>query len=101
VQLVALLGIPAAGGVAIVLSLQIPRFIYGQAVPLLFTAEIGSLITLLALLLALRAYLTLPSARSGFYRTVLDFLAPGAAACVSESRTRRADGAPSGMVSLR
>jgi hypothetical protein len=66
---------PAAGWVALVLALQIPRFIYGQSAPLLFTAEIGSLITLIVLLLMLRLCLALPSAPGGFYRDVLDFLA--------------------------
>jgi hypothetical protein len=75
IQLTALVGIPAAGSVALVLLLQIPRFVYGQAVPLFLAAEIGSLITVLALLFALRACLALPSAPSGFYRNVLDFLA--------------------------
>ena len=75
IQLIALLGIPGAGSVALVLSLQIPRFIYGQSVPLFLVAEIGSLISVLVLVLALRACLALPSAPSGFYRNVLDFLA--------------------------
>jgi hypothetical protein len=70
-----LLGIPAAGWVALVLALQIPRFIYGQSAPLLFAAEIGSLLTVLVLLLMLRYCLALPSAPEGFYRDVLDFLA--------------------------
>lgn len=75
IQLIALLGIPGAGSVALVLSLQIPRFIYGEAVPLFLAAEIGSLLTVLVLVLALRACLALPSAPSGFYRNALDFLA--------------------------
>jgi len=75
IQLIALLAIPAAGGVALVLSLQIPRFIYGKAVPLFLAAEIGSLIGVFVLVLGLRACLALPSAPSGFYRNVLDFLA--------------------------
>ena len=75
ILLIALFGIPAAGCVALVLLLQIPRFIYGQSVPLLLTAEIGSLIIVFALLLVLRACLALPSAPVGFFRNVLDFLA--------------------------
>lgn len=75
IRVLALFGIPAAGGVALVLSLQIPRFIYGQAAPLLLAAEAGSLITMFVLFFALRASLTLPSAPAGFYRNVLDFLA--------------------------
>jgi hypothetical protein len=75
IQLIALFGIPAAGWVALVFSLQIPRFIYGEASPLLLAVEIGSLIIVLVLLFALRACLKLPSAPTGFYRNVLDFLA--------------------------
>jgi hypothetical protein len=71
----ALFGIPGAGCVALVLSQQIPRFIYGQSAPLLLAAEIGSLITVFVLFLMLRACLALPSAPVGFYRNVLDFLA--------------------------
>jgi hypothetical protein len=36
---IALSGTPAADSVALVLLLQIPRFIYGQSIPLLFAAE--------------------------------------------------------------
>jgi hypothetical protein len=75
ILLIALFGIPAAGCVALILALQIPRFIYGQSVPLLLAAEIGSLITVAVLVLVLRACLALPSAPVGFYRNVLDFLA--------------------------
>jgi hypothetical protein len=75
IRVFALFGIPAAGSVALVLSLQIPRFIYGQSNPLLLAAEAGSLITIAVLLFALRASLVLASAPSGFYRNVLDFLA--------------------------
>jgi hypothetical protein len=75
ILLIALFGIPAAGCVALVLSLQIPRSIYGQSAPLLLAVEIGSLIIVLVLLLVLRTCLALPSAPSGFYRNVLDFLA--------------------------
>lgn len=75
ILLMALLGIPAAGGVALVLLVQIPRLIYGQANPLLAAAEIGSLFTVLVLVLLLHSCLQLPSAPVGFYRNVLDFLA--------------------------
>jgi hypothetical protein len=75
ILLIALFGIPAAGFVALVFLVQIPRFIYGQSAPLLLAAEIGSLIAVLVLVLALRACLALPSAPVGFYRNVLDFLA--------------------------
>ena len=75
IQLIALIGIPAAGWVALVLLVQVPRFIYGKSVPLLFAVEIGSLTAVLALLLLLRACLALPLAPGGLYRNVLDFLA--------------------------
>jgi hypothetical protein len=75
IQVIALLGIPAAGCVALVLLLQIPRFICGQAAPLLLVAEVGSLMVVFVLVLLLRACLALPSAPTRFYRNVLDFLA--------------------------
>ena len=75
ITFLALLGIPAAGCVAIVFAVQIPRLLYGQAAPLFLIAEIGSLITLFVLFIILRACLALPSAPTGFYRNVLDFLA--------------------------
>jgi hypothetical protein len=74
-QLIALFGIPAAGCVALVLFVQIPRFLYGQAVPLFLAAEICGLLTMIVLLFVLRACLALPGAPLGFYRNVLDFLA--------------------------
>jgi hypothetical protein len=46
IQFISLLGIPAAGGVAVIQAVQIPRFIYGQAVPVLLAAELGSLLAL-------------------------------------------------------
>jgi hypothetical protein len=75
IQVLALLGIPAAGAVALVLAVQLPRFIYGDANIFLFPVEIGSLAAVVVLVLALRICLALPSAPAGFYRTVLDFLA--------------------------
>lgn len=75
IKAMALLGIPAAGCVALVLLLQIPRFICGQSAPLLLVAEVGSLIVVFVLLFLLRACLALPSAPTGFYRNLLDFLA--------------------------
>lgn len=74
-QLIALLGIPAAGCLALILLVQIPRSIDSWLAPFLLTAEIGCWIALLVLLFALRACLALPSAPSGLYRNVLDFLA--------------------------
>jgi hypothetical protein len=75
IQFLSLFGIPGAAGIALVQALQIPRFIYGQAQPILFAVEAGSLITVIVLVLALRSCLALPSAPRGFYRDVLDFLA--------------------------
>ncbi len=75
IQVLALLGIPAAGAVALVLAVQLPRFIYGQANIFLFPVEIGSLAAVAVLVFALRMCLALPSAPTGFYRNVLNFLA--------------------------
>ena len=75
VRLMTLFGIPAAGWVALVLFVQVPRFIYRQADPLLFAGEIVALLTVVVLVLILRACLRQPSAPAGFYRNVLDFLA--------------------------
>jgi len=75
ILLMGLFGIPAAGWVALVLALQIPRSIYGESAPFLFIFEMGSLITLIVLLFMLRLCLALPSAPRGLYRDVLDFLA--------------------------
>jgi hypothetical protein len=74
---VALLGIPAAGLVAILFNLELPRLIYGQATPIGLAIEIVSVTALIALVLLLRTCLALPSAPRGFYRAVLDFLAVG------------------------
>ena len=74
-QLIALLGILAAGWVGLVFLLQVPRIMYGQAAPLLLAAKIGGWVAVLVLVLALRACLALPSAPTGFYRNVLDFFA--------------------------
>jgi hypothetical protein len=75
ISLLALAGIPAAGFVVLVGSLQLPRLLYGQANPVFATAEIGSLAALAALVFLLRACLSGPSAPSGVYRDVLDFMA--------------------------
>ena len=61
-QLIALFGIPTAGWVGLVFLLQLPRILYGQAVPLFLTAEIGGWVAVIVLVLALRACLALPSA---------------------------------------
>jgi len=74
-SLLALVGIPAAGFVALVESLQLPRLLYGQANPELANAEIGSLATLAALVLLLRACLSGLAAPRGVYTDVLDFMA--------------------------
>lgn len=71
----ALVGIPAAGWAALVFSLQIPRFIYGEYQPLMLAAEAVSLLAVLVLFFVLRVCLTLPSAPAGGYRIALDFLA--------------------------
>jgi hypothetical protein len=75
IEFLSLFGIPGAGAVALVLAVQIPRFIYGQSILILFAAEIASLITVIVLVLMLRSCLALPSAPKGLYRHVLDFLA--------------------------
>jgi len=69
------LGISAAGYVAIVFDLQFSRLIYGQATALFLGIEIVSLITVFVLVLVLRSRLPATSARAGFYRSVLDFFA--------------------------
>jgi len=74
-QLIALFGIPMAGWVGLVFLLQLPRILYGQAVPLFLAAEIGGWVAVIVLVLALRACLALPSAPTGLYRNMLDFFA--------------------------
>ena len=74
-SLIALVGIPAAGSVALVFSLQILRFVDGAYQPLPLAAEAGSLLTVAVLFFMLRACMALPSAPRGVYRAVLDFLA--------------------------
>jgi len=74
-SLMALVGIPAAGSVALVFSLQILRFVDGAYQPLPLAAEAGSLLTVAVLFFMLRACMALPSAPRGVYRAVLDFLA--------------------------
>jgi hypothetical protein len=74
-QLIALFGIPMAGWVGLVFLLQLPRILYGQASPLFLAAEIGGWIAVIVQVLALRACLALPSAPTGLYRNMLDFLA--------------------------
>lgn len=71
----ALVGIPAAGLVAILFDLELPRLIYGQATAIGLAVEIISVTALITLVLLLRTCLTLPSAPWGFYRAALDFLA--------------------------
>lgn len=74
-QVIALLGIPAVGCLALILLVQIPRSMDSWLAPLVLAAEIGCWIALFVLLFVLRACLALPSAPSGLYRNVLDFLA--------------------------
>jgi len=74
ILLVVLFGIPAAGFVALVLTLEIPRLIYGQSTPLLLAAEIGCMTTVFVLALVLRACLALPSAPVVFYRNIVTIM---------------------------
>jgi hypothetical protein len=74
-QLIALFGIPVGGWVGLFFLLQLPRILYGQAVPLFLAAEIGGWVAVIVLVLALRACLALPSAPTDFYRNTLDFFA--------------------------
>ena len=67
--------IPAAGLVAILFDIEIPRLIYGQASPLGLSIEIASLIALLAFILLLRSLLRRTPSPTGLCRHVLDFLA--------------------------
>lgn len=71
----AFVGIPSAGGIALVLLLQIPRLFYDRSAPVLAAAEVGSLLALPVLVFLLRSCLELPEAPRGLYRNVLDFLA--------------------------
>ncbi len=73
--LIALLGIPATGLIAITFDIEWSRLIYSQASPLLLGVEIASLLVFFALVLLLRSRLALSSPPSGFYRDMLDFLA--------------------------
>lgn len=75
IQLLALLGIPGAGCVALSLFQQIPRLIYGQPQIIFLAAEVLSLSTMFILVLALRASLVDPWAPTGLFRNLLDFLA--------------------------
>ena len=75
VCLAAFVGIPVAGGVAVLGLLQIPRFLYNGTNPVLGLAEAGSLLALPVLVFLLRYCLELPGAPRGLYRNVLDFLA--------------------------
>jgi hypothetical protein len=74
-QVIALFGIPAAGCLAFILLVQIPRSMDSWFAPFLLAAEIGCWITVFVLLYVLRACLALPSAPSGLYRNALDFVA--------------------------
>lgn len=75
VLLACFLGIPGLAAIALVLSLQIPRLLYGEANPLLAAGEIFSLLGVFFLVLVLRHMLARPSSPTGFVRIVLDFLA--------------------------
>jgi hypothetical protein len=71
----AFVGIPVAGGVAVLGLLQIPRLLYDRTNPVLGVAEVISLLALPVLVLLLRYCLGFPGAPGGLYRNVLDFLA--------------------------
>jgi hypothetical protein len=75
ILLAAFLGIPGLGAIALVLTLQIPRVLYGETVPILLAAEIVSLVGVLFLVVLLRFTLSQPSAPKGLFRNILDFLA--------------------------
>lgn len=78
ISLLALVGIPATGFAALVLLPTAPQFLEYRDNMWFFAGAIVSPIVLIALLVqiyALRECLKLPSAPSGFYRDVLDFLA--------------------------
>ncbi len=64
ILLLSLVGIPAAGSAAVLLCLQIPRFIYGKPQLLALAGEIAGLGGLLILVPLLRAVLTLPRHRA-------------------------------------
>jgi hypothetical protein len=75
IQPIALLGIPGAGCVALALFQQIPRLIYGQPQVIFLAAELASLLTVLILVIALRASLASSPGPAGIFRDLLDFLA--------------------------
>jgi hypothetical protein len=75
ILLACFLGIPGMGAIALVLSLQLPRLLYGEAIPILAAAEIFSLLSVVFLVFLVRHMLARPSAPTGFVRSVLDFLA--------------------------
>jgi hypothetical protein len=75
IQPIALVGIPGAGCVALALFQQIPRLIYGKPQIIFLAAELGSLLTVFILVLALRASLAVAPEPVGVYRNLLDFLA--------------------------
>lgn len=75
ISLAAFFAIPATALVSVLGLLQIPALIYGGANPFFAAAELASLAALLTMILILRASLRLPSAPTGLYRDVLDFLA--------------------------
>jgi hypothetical protein len=70
-----LLGIPAAVLGAILFAVELSRLIYRAAEPFLFFLEVARLAAIPVLIAWLRFRLSRPSAPTGFYRHVLDFLA--------------------------
>jgi hypothetical protein len=73
--LIGLFGIPSAVLGGILFDVQLSRLAYGQANPFLLFLEVGSLLAIPVLILWLRFQLARPSAPTGFYRHILDFLA--------------------------
>lgn len=70
----ALLGIPVAGGIAILFLPAIPQMLNGRAGPLMAAAGIAGWIIAFTLVFLLRSHLESGAPTSGFYRDVLDFL---------------------------
>jgi len=73
--LMALLGIPVAGFVALLYGLQLPRLLYGKTDAVFLALECAGLLAWAALVLRLRSRLAGSPEPGGFYRDVLDFFA--------------------------
>ena len=73
VPVLALLGIPASGFIALALLVQISKFIYGQAILPLFALEVLAIFSLLILVIALRFSLNSPRPQRAFSGRCLIF----------------------------